>query len=419
MTARRHAVSNTFGELGVKFKYCASSFFLSFTDLSSITHLSQTIRWRMNQCMANEEYRFIKGQDKCESKIDFEDWEDTGHFGSTSWTDTFIFDTVEECCANNFGFDYDGCVGRSPIQFKFEFCVAVKGLVDPQDCQSADIFANVLEDTINEGWSGSSAFTADISADTNITKIGDVSLSKVLGSTVCGGSLAGGSFINELTGTMPNIEAASNNTIEVCGVITVEEELCRDESCLMEHYQTVKAELTQYVNNGNFTVALNRRATTRLPPVIELYSVSGVSSSFTAQSLLLPATVTGEFDYKYFQGTNLETCDKKPASALMRYEVGYDKLSDCCSAEFQWNTVRCCAKGGGCTTETVGGVSIASSPVSSPTRFYPTWKTGQLCESKPSDQLQSWEQHYATRNECCEKHFNYGNELSICNAATP
>ena len=386
--------------------------------------------WRITQCMANEEFKFIKVQDKCESKIEFEDWEDTGHFGSTSWTESIIFDTVEECCANNFWFDYDGCVGRSPIQFKFEFCVDVKGLVDPQDCQSADIFANVIEGTLNEGAGNSTA----TSADTNITKVGSVSLSKVLGSTVCGGSLAGGSFINEKTGTVPDIAAAESNIVEICGVITVKEESCKDETCLREHYQEVKSKLTSYVNDGSFTTELNRRATTRLPPVPELFFVSGVSSTFEAQPPLLPATVTGDLEYTYFQGTALDTCDKKPTTAMKRHEVGYDKLSDCCATEFSWNQAVCCAKGGGCEDDTPVTVAAALTgstntavnttadealSVVFPTRFYPTWEAGQLCGSKPLNQFQSWEVHFATRSECCEKYFNYADQLAVCmNAAT-
>jgi hypothetical protein len=201
----------------------------------------------------------------------------------------------------------------------------------------------------------------------------------------------------------------------------------------MEHYQTLKTKLTHYVNDGGFTTMLNRRATTRLPPVPELYFVSGVDSSFEAQAPLLPATVAGDLDYTYFQGTDLETCDKKPATAVKSYEVGYDKLGDCCATEFSWNIAVCCAKGGGCETDitsivvavpgTNNGNSItvnttAPLPIS-PMRFYPTWVAGQLCGSKPLDQLQSWETHFATRSECCEKFFNYGDELSVCNAAAP
>jgi hypothetical protein len=104
--------------------------------------------WRMTQCMANEQFKFYKNGEICDTKIFFEDWEDNS---PADWTRTTQFDTVEECCANMFWFDFDGCIGRSPVMFKFEFCVDIKGLVDPPDCQTADIFGNVIGDAVNEG----------------------------------------------------------------------------------------------------------------------------------------------------------------------------------------------------------------------------------------------------------------------------
>ena len=262
----------------------------------------------MTQCMANEEFKFYKNEDKCDSKIFFEDWELNS---PAAWTDTTLFDTVEECCANLFWFDYDACVGRSPVMFKFEFCVDIKGLTDPQDCQSADIFANVIEAAINEGTqdtvfnnTGSSGHVGNItSADTNITKIGSVSLGKVLGTTVCGGSLEGEDFINELTGAVPDLLAAANKNITVCGVITVKEQECKDVACLNEHYAAVKEELNRFVDDGDLTLAINRLSTIRLPPVPELLNVIGAPLSLTTQNLVLPATITGDINFKYFRGS--------------------------------------------------------------------------------------------------------------------
>ena len=259
----------------------------------------------MIQCMANEEFKFYKNENKCDSKIYFEDWELNA---PAAWTDTTLFDTVEECCANLFWFDYDACVGQSPVMFKFEFCVDIKGVTDPQDCQSADIFANVIEAAINEGChhtqglsdtvfnnTGSSENVGDItSTDTNITKIGSVLLGEVRGTTVCGGSLEGEDFINDLTGTAPDLLAAANKNITVCGVITVKEEECKQVACLNELYTAVKEELHRFVDDGELTLAINRLATTRLPPVPELLNVIGAPLSLTTQNLVLTATITGE-----------------------------------------------------------------------------------------------------------------------------
>jgi hypothetical protein len=380
----------------------------------------------MTQCMANEEFKFYKNGNMCDNKINFEDWELNA---PAAWTDTTMFDTIEECCANMFWFDYDGCVGRSPVTFKFEFCVDIERLPNPQDCQSADIFANVIEDSINEGCyhslglsnitysnAGSSVESGDnTTADTNITRIGGVSLSKVQGSTVCGGSLAGQIFINDLTGTVANLSAAANNTLEVCGVITVKEEVCKNETCLREHYQKIKAELSHFVDDGDLSLAINRRATSRLPPVPELFNVIVVPSSLTTQNLLLPATVTGEINFKYYQGSNLETCEEKVV--FKPYETSYDILYDCCKQHFQWNVNLCCTKGGGCPEINITSSTVTTTSSTSGQKvvlYYPTWVAGQLCGSKPADQIQSWEQSYSTRDECCEKHFNFGDDLLVC-----
>lgn len=263
--------------------------------------------------MANEEFKFYQIGEICDTKIFFEDWEENS--GSHSeWTKSTQFDTVEECCANEFWYDYDGCVSRSPVIFKFEFCVDVQGLVEPQDCQSADIYANILEEAMNDAMDhhqGLSESELDgdkrrtrflhedpTFADLMITKVGGVSLSKVSGSTVCGGSLSGQGFVNELTGTVPDVEAAQNTVVSICGVITVEEADCVDESCLTEHYHEISHNLEDFVNNGDLTVAINEHSTNRLPPVQELQSVTALPLSFKSENLLLPATFTGDLNLK-------------------------------------------------------------------------------------------------------------------------
>jgi len=95
------------------------------------------------QCTANEEYKFYRNGEMCDSKLEFEDWEMNS---PADWTDTKLFDTLDECCANLFSYDYSGCMERSPVMFKFDFCFDIGSLLPPIDCQTADIYANVLED---------------------------------------------------------------------------------------------------------------------------------------------------------------------------------------------------------------------------------------------------------------------------------
>ena len=365
--------------------------------------------------MANEEFKFYQDGEICDTKIIFEDWEDNS---PTEWTATTQFNTLEECCANEFWFDYDGCVARSPVIFKFEFCVDIQGLVDPQDCQSADVYGNVIEDAVNDGCNHHHGLSeSDVhdenermrlvihddptSADANITNIGGVSLSKIDGSTVCGGSLGGQGFINELTGTVPDVEAAEATTVNVCGVITVEEGDCLDEACLNEHYQELVHELEEFVNNGDLTLAINRRAERRLPPVPELRGVTAIPFSLTTQNLLLPATITGDFNLQFFQGSDLTTCMTK--SVFQNFEHPYDSLHTCCEKEFGWAINRCCADGGGCPEIGVAAVEEVTDDNGDVVRFFPTWIAGKLCDSKTS--FVAGETSFATLAECCNQHF--------------
>lgn len=140
---------------------------INLTFGSSVNLLLSTV--------SNEEYKFYRNGEMCDTKIDFEDWELNS---PAEWTQTTLFDTKDECCSNLFPYDYSGCMDRSPVIFKFEFCLEVGSLLPPIDCQTADIYANVMEDAINQGLGESS--------DANITRVGDATLTKVDGSTVCG-----------------------------------------------------------------------------------------------------------------------------------------------------------------------------------------------------------------------------------------
>jgi len=294
--------------------------------------------WRMAQCMANEEYKFYRNGEICDSKIEFEDWESNS---PAEWTDTKLFDTLDECCANLFSYDYSGCMGRSPVMFKFDFCIDIGSLLPPIDCQTADIYANVLEDAIKLGLGTAS--------DANITRVGDASLTKVDGSTKCGGSLEGQDFINDLTGTIgqPDLSNLPNST-SVCGLITTESYDCTKDECLNVIYQNIISALSVYVDDGSLTTNLNSLATTRLPPVEELQVADGIPGSLSTYNLLLPTTISSQLgDLKYFKDN--DSCGQK--TAFTSWETKYDTLLDCCSANFNWKLNECCTEGGGCGSE--------------------------------------------------------------------
>eukprot|EP00986_Skeletonema_menzelii_P014498 scaffold9673_cov142-Skeletonema_menzelii.AAC.2 len=352
--------------------------------------------WRMTQCMANEEFKFYQKEDRCDTKVVFEDWEsntpDMFHGGETT-----LFDTLEECCAHKFWFDYDGCMGRSPLIYKFEFCVDIQDLAVPLDCQSADIYGQVLEYAFNA--------KADIGlgeVDTTVKKIGDASLEKVAGNTVCGGSLEG-SFTNDLTGSNPDIDGAIGTTTEVCGFMTVEAgNDCADEACLMEQYQQVSQALTEASTTGTLTDSIKARAINRLPPVPELQSV--VADNLSVYDILLPSTITGDFETKFFFGTDLTTCSEKPTITFKPGDANYDTLHACCSQHFVWDIAGCCTNGGGCP-ELPDDPVVDDPPVDEVDGYYPTWITGELCKYKSG--FESWEERFDSLEACCTSKFNY------------
>ena len=303
-----------------------------------------------------------------------------------------------------FWYDIDGCMERSPVMFKFEFCVDIKGLVEPQDCQSADNYANILEDAINAGVNldADSVEDQDLT-DANITSIGNVTLqSDRSGTTLCGGSLEGEGFTNDKTGIAPDIASAAESVRTVCGVITVEAADCTQEDCLRESYQNITSTMTEYVNNGDFKKYLNKQAETGPPPVPELQRVSGVDASFRTFNLLLPATITGDQIVKYYHGSDLGTCMDK--TFFLETEIPYDTLYECCKVAFHYDVRSCCVKGGGCPELNIDMDSV---------EYFPVWSTEKMCDSKPSASFETWETNrFETLDECCD--FYFSSEKSKC-----
>lgn len=276
-------------------------------------------------------------------------------------------------------------------------------------CQTADIYANVMEDVFNIGLGeGSDAF---------ITRVGDASLSKVdggAGSTVCGGSLEG-DFINDKTGSFSDLSTGVATT--VCGQVTHRSYECTQDECLNTLYNTIVDDLTSYIHTGTFTTMMKSRATTRLPPVPELQVASAAANSLSAFGLLLPATISSQLgDLKYFKDN--QSCGKKTAFAA--WEAAYDTLQECCAANFNWQLDQCCSDGGGCggsitpsstTVATSATTSAANSVVITtvaPLRYYASWTSGQLCSAKAT--FDTWETSYFSLKECCTEKFNYSYE---------
>ncbi|KAL3782315.1 hypothetical protein HJC23_001923 [Cyclotella cryptica] len=345
--------------------------------------------WRMTQCMANEQYKFYRNGEICDVKIDFDFWQ-----GEATWSESTLFDTKDECCANLFYYDFTGCMERSPVDFKFDFCLDLASLVPPVDCQTADIYANVIEDAMN--------LQLGDDSDTNVTLIGDVALTKIdggAGSTVCGGRLGDQGFINNQTGSVPDLSNPPSSTT-VCGVISTRSYNCTQDVCLVAKYDKIVNDLTASINDGSMTNVLQARATGRLPPVPELKQAAAIPGTFSTSNLLLPATISSQLgETKFFKDG--QKCGTKTAFAS--WEIPYDSLIDCCTANFNWQFDTCCAQGGGCNDN-----ASISNPMVTPTMtllYYPTWTSGSLCDRKPQDSFEVWDLTYTSLKECCKDKF--------------
>ena len=61
----------------------------------------------MSTGQANEHPMWYKNGERCEQKVNFEDWEAnfSPNLGITRVKPTNLFDTVEECCRDKFSYD--------------------------------------------------------------------------------------------------------------------------------------------------------------------------------------------------------------------------------------------------------------------------------------------------------------------------
>ena len=345
--------------------------------------------------MANEEFKFFQSGDICDTKIVFEDHEEN----TPGWVENDLFDTLEECCANTFAHDLGGCMDRSPVTFKFDFCVDIEGLVEPMDCQSADIYANVLEDALNVN-----AGIGGAELDANITRIGEVSLTKVAGSTVCGGSLEGQGYTNQYTGSTPNVDAAAGVNRKVCGVMSVKAaDGCKETECMSSQYEDIKQALLDSDVNGDLKDTIQSKAKVRLPSVPELFGVD--AENLDIFDVLFPPSVSGDFEIRFFRGTDLSTCQSKPTLAFADRDERFETLHSCCVQHFGWDVNSCCVNGGGCP-------EIPNSDAA-PGGWIPTWVSGELCKYKAGP-FEPWEEKYDTLEECCDKKFNYNPAHAEC-----
>lgn len=82
---------------------------------------------------------WYKNGDKCDQKIQFEDWE--SKYTPADWATSDLFETLDDCCVAKFWYGIDDCIGNSPREMTFQFTIDISELNDPAHCQDADVSA--------------------------------------------------------------------------------------------------------------------------------------------------------------------------------------------------------------------------------------------------------------------------------------
>lgn len=186
----------------------------------------------------------------------------------------------------------------------------------------------------------------DVNSKLSLVEFGSTALTNVGGGTKCiGPTLHQDAIANQLRGV------DGPHKTKLCGVVATHEAGCQEENCLRNTYESTLRLFQHYFDSDEFTSALHSLPIGRVRPLLDKHSVEVVPSSFMARKILLPLTV-------------MSVKQIEEEAAPLEYSA---------------------------TTTDVP-------------RFYPTYISGQLCQSKtPFD---SWEEAYGTLKDCCQAHFS-------------
>ena len=295
-----------------------------------------------------QKIKFFKTGDMCNSKVSLGDWD---VFSTADWNEVALFDTLDECCANMFWHDIDGCLSRSRVAFQFEFCVDVSGLDELADCPLSEI--HVIENAMQTG--------LDKSSNLVLTEIGSIVLTNVDGKTKCSQS----DYSDEFSSHTQTTTTHAQSPTTVCGTVTTNEAKCREEICLKKTFNSISSKFQSFFDSGEFSFQLDslaRDASESLFPHLRAAKVA--ENSFVTKKLLLPLTVMStphigghenEKPLQYapasthsprFHPTfiNGQLCHSK--ISFDSWEASYETLEECCKAHFSWDYEACCRSAG-------------------------------------------------------------------------
>jgi hypothetical protein len=301
-------------------------------------HLSKTDYEFQLFLTNNHAFKFYKNGEVCDVKLSISS-EDELSTGSS-----VHFDTLDECCANMFWFDMDGCSTRSPVAFQFEFCVDISGFDEYSDCPMNEIQS--VEREMQKGLGQNSTLALVQFGSTILRKVGDEI--QCIGPT---------DRRNLTTNKLRGRVALQDDKLTICGVVATKETSCSNETCLRDTYDKVIGPFESHVYSRAFSTSLHSSAGDGL----QMAKV--VASSLTTRKLVFPSTVptedksaaanehfannkdTPRFYPTYIFGT---LCHSK--TLFDSWEQSYTSLKDCCESHFSWDLAACCSSlnMGGC-----------------------------------------------------------------------
>ena len=223
--------------------------------------------------MGNQKPMYYKNGEICDTKVIFEDWE--SKYTPGSWTSSNQFETLRECCVAKFWYDVEGCMNSSPKELTFAFTLSVNNIIEPTNCQDADIQAKALETAMDVGLGSSSS--------SSVSAIGCATLSQDpdTDNTICGGCLAGSYLGDNYDGTHDEGYYSNSVSATISVEVTTKSTDCTDSTCFQSLYNSIVTDFTAFITSGDLTDEIVTWAQNRAPPIPELWNAEADTSSFS------------------------------------------------------------------------------------------------------------------------------------------
>jgi len=295
--------------------------------------------------------KFYKSSDMCDVQVSLGDWDTS--YDADNLT---LFDTLDECCANVFWYDMDGCLSRSSIAFQFEFCVDISNFrVLHSPCPLEEIYA--IESAMRKGLGNSS--------DIALVRFGSTELTKLGGEIKCiDPTLHQDSMENQ---PRRLVIGRHESKLNICGVVVTKEPICKEETCLRDAFEKIVVPFEDHFYNGAFSSALYSSSGHNFPHLLDLQAFEQVVvSSFRTRDLFAPSTATIPISKHEATSSEYSTrsSDAPPRfyptyipgqlchlkTMFDSWEESYGTLNECCEVFFRWDIEACCSSlnMGGC-----------------------------------------------------------------------